>query len=123
MVAIRKLTADCTNCCGLCCVAPAFDAEQGFGYTKPAHIPCMNLRGDDGCAIHDRLRAREKIDDLCETGAALADSVRVGDLRREVFSQVRSALTTAQGMQKAASCAEPDLSDSSVPHHCRLGPQ
>lgn len=54
----RMLTADCTKCCGLCCVSPAFDAEQGFGYSKPAHTPCVNLRRDDRCAIHHALPAR-----------------------------------------------------------------
>jgi hypothetical protein len=164
MVASSPLTADCAKCCGLCCVAPAFDAEQGFGYGKPAHTPCANLRADDRCAIHHELRARgfpacaafdchgagqrvtqlfagqswrsspelarqmftayfryrslhelmfllqlaipkaappdatrlqdviETIDDLCETGAALAGSVSIGELRREVLSQVRLAV-------------------------------
>ena len=57
MVTSSLLTADCAKCCGLCCVAPAFDAEQGFGYSKPAHTPCPNLRGDDRCAIHHALCA------------------------------------------------------------------
>jgi hypothetical protein len=39
-------------------VAPAFDAEQGFGFDKPAHEPCRHLRTDDGCAIHAQLSAR-----------------------------------------------------------------
>lgn len=150
------LTPDCARCCGLCCVAPAFDAAQGFGYTKPAHVPCTNLRCDDRCAIHHALHARRfsacanvdchgagqrvtrlfggnfwrsspelarqmfeayfryralhelmallelaipraspaderrlrdhlrNIEELCETGAALADSLRVAEIRREV---------------------------------------
>lgn len=49
------LRPDCSTCCGLCCVAPAFDAAQGFGYDKPARTPCVNLRPDFRCAIHDRL--------------------------------------------------------------------
>ena len=49
------LRADCTRCCGLCCVAPAFYAEQGFGFDKPAHQPCAHLRRDFRCAIHDGL--------------------------------------------------------------------
>lgn len=51
-----KLRAECANCCALCCVGPAFDAEQGFGFDKRAHIPCINLRRDFRCGIHDRLR-------------------------------------------------------------------
>jgi hypothetical protein len=164
MVATRTLSADCAKCCGLCCVAPAFDAEQGFGYSKAAHTPCANLRGDDRCAIHHALRAHgftacaafdchgagqrvtqlfegrswrsspelarsmftaysryrslhelmfllelasgkaspphakplwdliEIIDGLCESGAALAGSVRISELRAEALAQMRLAL-------------------------------
>lgn len=53
-----RLQADCSNCCGLCCVGPAFDADQGFGFDKPAHTPCAHLRDDFRCAIHDQLRQR-----------------------------------------------------------------
>ena len=53
-----ELRADCTRCCALCCVGPAFDADQGFGFNKPAHTPCANLDGDFRCAIHDELRRR-----------------------------------------------------------------
>ena len=164
MVTSPRLTADCVDCCGLCCVAPAFDAEQGFGYSKPAHTPCANLREDDRCAIHHALRTRgfgscatfecygagqrvtrlfggrswrsspvlarrmfeayfryralhelmalleltipkaslhdakglrdqlQVIDELCESGAALAESVRIGQIRRQVLSQLRLAI-------------------------------
>jgi hypothetical protein len=50
--------ADCTRCCGLCCVGPAFDAGQGFGFDKPAHTPCAHLRGDFRCGIHEELPLR-----------------------------------------------------------------
>jgi hypothetical protein len=53
-----QLRADCAKCCGLCCVAPAFDADQGFGFDKPAHTACRNLDADHRCAIHAALRAR-----------------------------------------------------------------
>jgi hypothetical protein len=49
------LQPDCAKCCGLCCVAPAFDADQGFGFDKPAHEPCRNLREDFKCTIHGNL--------------------------------------------------------------------
>lgn len=48
-----KLQADCGRCCGLCCVAPPFDAAQGFGFDKPAHSPCKHLQSNFACAIHD----------------------------------------------------------------------
>jgi hypothetical protein len=53
-----RLRADCARCCGLCCVAPAFDAEQGFGFDKPAHTACRNLERNHRCIIHDELRDR-----------------------------------------------------------------
>jgi hypothetical protein len=49
------LRADCAKCCGLCCIAPAFDANQGFGFDKPAQTPCANLRPDFRCVIHHQL--------------------------------------------------------------------
>ncbi|HUN73476.1 MAG TPA: hypothetical protein VMU40_03070 [Steroidobacteraceae bacterium] len=51
------LQADCARCCALCCVAPAFDAPQGFGYDKPAHVPCTQLL-EDRCSIHGERAAR-----------------------------------------------------------------
>jgi hypothetical protein len=50
-----RFKADCASCSALCCVAPAFDAEQGFGYDKPAHIPCTNLLDSFRCKVHDDL--------------------------------------------------------------------
>ena len=51
-----ELTADCSRCAGLCCVAPAFARSADFAIDKPAGTPCPNLRADHRCAIHDRLR-------------------------------------------------------------------
>jgi uncharacterized protein YjbI with pentapeptide repeats len=50
------LRADCAQCFGLCCVAPAFVASADFAITKPAGRPCPNLGADFGCGIHDGLR-------------------------------------------------------------------
>ena len=52
----RNLRADCANCFGLCCVAPAFTASADFAITKPAGHACPNLRTDFGCGMHERLR-------------------------------------------------------------------
>ena len=46
---------DCAACRGLCCDLPAFDADQGFGYDKPAATPCRHLQADFRCGIHARL--------------------------------------------------------------------
>lgn len=160
-----RLRADCARCCGLCCVGPAFDAGQGFGFDKPAHTPCGYLRGDFRCGIHDELRqlgfpacvtfdcygagqrvtqqlfggkswqsspdvaprmfaayfryralhellallevavekvpahqarslreVSQRIDALCESGAALADTLCVDGLRKQVLGRLRDVL-------------------------------
>ena len=53
-----RLKMDCARCCGLCCVVPPFDADQGFGFDKPAHTACLNLTGDFRCSIHHELPMR-----------------------------------------------------------------
>ncbi len=167
----QQLRADCARCCGLCCAGPAFDADQGFGFDKPAHVPCAHLGADFRCAIHGELRERgfsacgafdcfgagqrvtqqlfggvswrsspdlaarmfdayyryralhelmailemaiaspaalrvssrdaerlgevqRFIDELCESGAALAESLPIDELRKEVLSLVRAAMS------------------------------
>ena len=54
----RELHADCAACCGLCCVAAPFDADQGFGYDKPAQEPCRHLQAGFRCGIHADRAAR-----------------------------------------------------------------
>jgi hypothetical protein len=44
--------ADCSNCCGLCCVVPDLLAVQGFAVDKPAETPCVHLNGRGRCSIH-----------------------------------------------------------------------
>lgn len=53
-----ELSAACTRCVGLCCVAPAFVASVDFAVDKPAGQACAHLRADHRCGIHDDLRAR-----------------------------------------------------------------
>jgi len=50
------LRADCANCFGLCCVALPFSASADFAIDKDAGQPCLHLRTDFRCGIHDRLR-------------------------------------------------------------------
>lgn len=50
--------ADCSQCCGLCCVVPAQLKVQGFGSDKPAETPCEYLTKECRCAIHQE---REKL--------------------------------------------------------------
>ncbi|MEO6712077.1 MAG: pentapeptide repeat-containing protein, partial [Mycobacteriales bacterium] len=49
------LVGDCGNCFGLCCVALPFAASADFAITKPASVPCPNLRTDFRCGIHRTL--------------------------------------------------------------------
>lgn len=53
-----ELSADCSRCFALCCVAPGFSASADFAIDKPAGQPCPHLRTDFRCGIHDRLRPR-----------------------------------------------------------------
>lgn len=51
-----ELVSDCSQCFGLCCVAPAFAASSDFAVDKPNGVPCPNLGDDFRCQIHERLR-------------------------------------------------------------------
>jgi len=53
-----SLRADCANCFGLCCVAPAFSVSADFAINKAAGQACPNLQPDFRCAIHADLRRR-----------------------------------------------------------------
>ena len=50
------LSADCSQCFALCCVALPFTKSADFAIDKPAGTPCRNLDGY-ACTIHDRLPA------------------------------------------------------------------
>lgn len=54
----QALRADCSQCAGLCCVAPAFTRSADFAIDKPAEQPCPNLTDRFGCTIHSKLRER-----------------------------------------------------------------
>ncbi|WP_320780448.1 pentapeptide repeat-containing protein [Streptomyces sp. CRN 30] len=53
-----ELSADCTRCFGLCCVALPFTASADFAADKAAGRPCANLRQDSRCGIHTELRRK-----------------------------------------------------------------
>ncbi len=56
MRSLPVLTADCSACSGLCCVATSFAKSADFAFDRPAGRPCVHLAADSGCGIHDRLR-------------------------------------------------------------------
>lgn len=55
---IRKLKADCKECCGLCCIALYFSKSEGFPTDKDSGKPCINLNKDFTCKIHESLRSK-----------------------------------------------------------------
>lgn len=52
------LRADCRRCKALCCILLPFDSDQGFGYSKAASVPCVNLAPDFTCRIHAQLEGQ-----------------------------------------------------------------
>jgi uncharacterized protein YjbI with pentapeptide repeats len=50
------LSADCTRCAALCCVAPGFAASADFAIDKAAGQPCPHLQVSSLCGIHTTLR-------------------------------------------------------------------
>lgn len=51
----HSLKADCSQCCGICCVALYFSSSEGFPQDKKAGEPCRHLQPDSRCAIHPEL--------------------------------------------------------------------
>jgi hypothetical protein len=51
-----ELSADCSRCAALCCVALAFDKGESFDIDKQADVPCPNLGAGGLCTIHDKLQ-------------------------------------------------------------------
>jgi len=49
---MSSFRADCSNCCGLCCVVPDQLAVQGFRVDKSAETPCAHLSAIHRCSIH-----------------------------------------------------------------------
>lgn len=55
---VRKWTADCEQCFGLCCVALPYARSADFAFDKAGGDPCQSLQGDFRCGIHSRLREK-----------------------------------------------------------------
>jgi len=97
---MHRFHADCSRCCGLCCVAPAFLAVQGFGRDKLAETPCVHLKRAGQCAIHperaslgytscsgfDCFGAGQWITQNLFAGARWSDSPEIG---RQMFAAYR----------------------------------
>ncbi len=50
------LSADCSQCFGLCCVLLPFRRSEAFGADKDSGTPCQHLDPRDACRIHDSLQ-------------------------------------------------------------------
>ncbi len=97
-----QLRADCARCCGLCCVGPAFDAELAarmfdayYRYRGLHELMAILEVAIERASAVERPRLREVlrfIDDLCESGAAMAETLAVNEMRKDVLSRVRAAL-------------------------------
>ncbi|MBK1813824.1 pentapeptide repeat-containing protein [Clostridium sp. YIM B02505] len=51
----KELKAECKDCFGLCCIALYFSASDGFPTNKDAGKPCINLKEDFTCSVHNNL--------------------------------------------------------------------
>lgn len=54
----KEMKIDCKMCFGLCCAALYFSASDGFPEDKEAGKPCINLKSDYTCCVHESLRSR-----------------------------------------------------------------
>ena len=52
---ISNSKIDCEKCFGFCCSALYFAKAEGFPEDKVAGKPCMNLKEDFKCKIHESL--------------------------------------------------------------------
>lgn len=52
---IKNLKIDCEKCFGLCCVSLYFSKSDGFPHNKDAGKPCINLKSDFKCSVHNSL--------------------------------------------------------------------
>ena len=54
----KEMKIDCKQCFGLCCVALYFSASDGFPEDKEAGKPCINLKSDYTCCVHEKLNSK-----------------------------------------------------------------
>jgi hypothetical protein len=99
----RQLTADCSRCAGLCCVALAFAKSADFAFDKAAGEECVNLddgfrcrihpqlrdRGFKGCTVFDCFGAGQHVTQTLYDGATWHDGAEVRDGMFAVFPIVR----------------------------------
>ena len=118
-----SLRADCASCVALCCAAPAFSSSADFAIDKDAGKPCLHLRSDFRCGIHQRIRqegfpgcavydcfgAGQKVAQVTFGGQDWRRAPRTANQMFEVFTIMRQLhellwyLTEALALQSARS--------------------
>jgi len=117
------LSADCAACSGLCCVSAPFDADQGFGYDKPAQEPCRHLQagfrcgiyadraaqGFGGCSGYDCLGAGQRTTrafapDTWQSAPGRAAAVHEAFMRVRALHELLALLATARRLVHDDSC-------------------
>lgn len=95
----ESLTADCSNCFGLCCTALNIVASSDFPINKPAGEACVHLQSDFRCQIHRNLReegfkgctvfdclgAGQIVSQVTFNGKSWRDNPEIGDKMFRVF--------------------------------------
>ncbi len=143
---MSRFRSDCSQCCGLCCVAPAFFAIQGFGADKPAHTPCDHLDSLGRCGIHqvrdasgytacagfDCYGAGQWVTQVLYGGATWSESPEVAEemfrayrLCLQLFelaAMLEVAIAQASPSMRSELCARRDaIVDLCKPHRIRQG--
>jgi hypothetical protein len=95
------LSADCSRCAALCCVALAFDRSELFGFDKAAGVPCAHLDGHEcsihaereregfaGCARYDCLGAGQRVTLELFAGRSWRDEPSLGAPMMDAFHRL-----------------------------------
>ncbi|UFU08049.1 pentapeptide repeat-containing protein [Ruania halotolerans] len=104
-----ELTADCSSCVGLCCVALGFRASADFAFDKAPGEPCRNLTPEHGCGVHATLRSRGM------PGCTVYDCQGAGQRTTAVFAEA-----AARGEIPAATWRDPSVAPAMFATFARM---
>lgn len=122
----KNFRINCEKCFGFCCVALYFSASEGFPTDKVAGKPCINLKSDFTCLVHNNLRqqglkgctaydcfgAGQKVAQITYKGENWRDSSQLAKEMFDVFLVMRQLhemlwyLTEASMLESAYSIKE-----------------
>ncbi|KAA2317177.1 hypothetical protein DL237_00135 [Pseudooceanicola sediminis] len=116
------LSADCSQCAALCCLALALDAGDSFAIDKPAGLPCPNLaghacsihaelteKGYPGCVAYDCLGAGQRVTQELFDGLSWRDAPKLAGPMITAFAGMRAI---HQRLELLVAAATLPLSDS-----------